>query len=44
MLTLGSAGRSVRVRYAQENWFEAVMMGENGLPVFPFDITVKTEL
>ena len=44
VLALGSAGRSVRVYYAQENWVEAVMTGENGLPVLPFDITVKTEL
>ena len=44
VLALGSVGRGVRVYYAQENWVEAVMTGENGLPVLPFDITVKTEL
>ena len=40
VLTLEDAGPTVRVRYAQENWPEAVLMGENGLPVFPFDVTV----
>lgn len=41
VLTLGSGGRSVRVRYAQENWPEAILTGENGLPVFPFDAVVS---
>lgn len=38
MLDLEALQESVRVRYAQANWFEPVLMGENGLPVFPFDV------
>ena len=40
VLTLEAAGPTVRVRYAQENWPEAVLMGENGLPVFPFNVEI----
>lgn len=40
VLTLASGGRSVRVHYAQENWPEAILTGENGLPVFPFDAVI----
>ena len=38
MLDLEAVQESVRVCYAQANWFEPVLMGENGLPVFPFDV------
>ena len=41
VLTLAESAGGVRVRYAQQNWVEAVIAGENGLPVFPFDIAVS---
>ena len=42
-LTLKDAQGAVRVRYAQENWFEPVLTGKSGLPVFPFDVTIRRE-
>ena len=42
-LTLSDGAGAVTVRYAQENWFEPVLAGENGLPVFPFAVTVERE-
>ena len=43
VLTLAENAGVIRVRYAQQNWVEAVMTGENGLPVLPFDILVTRE-
>ena len=40
-LTLSGSADAGTVRYAQENWFESVLAGENGLPVFPFAVTVE---
>ncbi|MGN1021838.1 MAG: sialate O-acetylesterase [Aristaeellaceae bacterium] len=40
VLALRHAASSVRVRYGQENWPATILTGENGLPVFPFDMTV----
>lgn len=42
-LRLKDAQGAVRVRYAQENWFEPVLTGKSGLPVFPFDVTIRRE-
>ena len=43
VLTLTDAQGAVRVRYAQENWFAPVLMGQSGLPAFPFDVTIQKE-
>lgn len=43
VLTLRDSQGAVRVRYAQENWFAPVLMGQSGLPVFPFDVTIEKE-
>lgn len=43
ILDLRDAGSCVRVRYGQANWPEAILAGESGLPVFPFDMTVRSE-
>lgn len=43
ILDLRDAEPCVRVRYGQANWPEAILAGENGLPVFPFDMTVRSE-
>lgn len=43
ILRLADAGPRVRVRYAQENWPEVAFFGENGLPLFPFDVAACDE-
>lgn len=41
VLELLGAGQTVRVRYAQENWPDPLLMGQNGLPVFPFIVELE---
>ncbi|MGN0997550.1 MAG: sialate O-acetylesterase, partial [Candidatus Ventricola sp.] len=40
-LELLDAGQTVRVRYAQKNWPDPILMGQNDLPVFPFVVELE---
>lgn len=40
VIVLHNRKEKARVRYAWENWPKAVFFGENGLPLFPFEIEI----